>query len=292
MGSVLPSASFWVKRTEFTQEYRKFGPFWLPVSHHSQAELRIFGLSTLEIDYQEYHWLPYDTACYSRLHSLAKVLGLWLAACSAAAQSPEPVRDGNLTLQLMPARRKMVLATRNAFAGPSYFTAVPVAAIKHASGQVPSFGLGIRGYSRSYGATLADHIVRTFLRDGVMASALDEDSRYARKDHGSRLGRAGYALSHLVVCGRDSGRLGFNFAEVGGSAMAAGIANAYYPGGRTPNANLQRFGIAITADAGGNLLKEFWPDIRKWITGKRRCGPVLPQAFRDTGQSAVTARPL
>ena len=126
----------------------------------------------------------------------------------------------------------------------------------------------------------------------LMASALDEDPRYARKDHGSRLGRAGYALSHLVVCGRDSGRLGFNFAEVGGSAMAAGIANAYYPGGRTPNANLQRFGIAITADAGGNLLKEFWPDIRKWITGKRRCGPVLPQAFRDTGQSAVTARPL
>jgi hypothetical protein len=230
--------------------------------------------------------------CCSRLHSMAAALGLWLAAGSAAAQSPEPARDGNLTLRLMPPWKKMALATRHALAGPSYFTAIPVAAIKHASSQNPSFGPGIRGYGRSYGATLADHMVRTFLRDGMLASALDEDPRYARKGHGSRLGRAGYALSRLAVCRRDSGGLGFNFAEVGGSALAAGIANAYYPGGRTLNANLQRFGIAVAADAGGNLLKEFWPDIRKWITGQRKCGsaPLLP--FLDTGQSAVTVRSL
>lgn len=54
-GTPAVSPSFWVKHTEFTHEYRSFGPFWLPVSHHSQGELRIFGLSTLEIDYREYH---------------------------------------------------------------------------------------------------------------------------------------------------------------------------------------------------------------------------------------------
>ena len=60
-GSPAVSPSFWVKRTEFAHEYRRFGPFWLPVSHNSRARLRIFGLSTLEIDYQEYQRLPHDT---------------------------------------------------------------------------------------------------------------------------------------------------------------------------------------------------------------------------------------
>jgi len=52
MPSVSPS--FWVRRTEFTHEYSKIGEFWLPRRHRSQSELRIFGRSTLEIDYLEY----------------------------------------------------------------------------------------------------------------------------------------------------------------------------------------------------------------------------------------------
>ncbi|MBZ5593954.1 MAG: radical SAM protein [Acidobacteriia bacterium] len=50
------SPSLWVKRTEFTHEYGRFSGFWLPVHHCSQAELRLFGRSTLEIDYGEYRW--------------------------------------------------------------------------------------------------------------------------------------------------------------------------------------------------------------------------------------------
>jgi len=46
--------SFWVKRTEFIHNYEEVGGYWLPVQHRSQAELRIFGTSTLEIDYGDY----------------------------------------------------------------------------------------------------------------------------------------------------------------------------------------------------------------------------------------------
>jgi hypothetical protein len=48
--------SFWVKRTEFSHEYEDFGGFWLPVRHRSTAQLRLFGTSTLEIDYAGYRW--------------------------------------------------------------------------------------------------------------------------------------------------------------------------------------------------------------------------------------------
>lgn len=43
---------------EFIHEYREFGGFWLPVRHHSQAQLRLFGTSTLDVDYQDYEWAP------------------------------------------------------------------------------------------------------------------------------------------------------------------------------------------------------------------------------------------
>lgn len=50
------SPSFWVRRTHVIHEYARFGPFWFPVSNRSEAELRIFGESTLQIDYYGYEW--------------------------------------------------------------------------------------------------------------------------------------------------------------------------------------------------------------------------------------------
>ena len=55
-GAPAISPSFWVKQTEFTHEYGNFSGFWLPVQHRSHADLRLFGRSTLEIDYGEYRW--------------------------------------------------------------------------------------------------------------------------------------------------------------------------------------------------------------------------------------------
>lgn len=50
--------SFWVRRTHFVRRYGKFGDFWFPVSHESDAELRLLGHSTLGINYFDYQWVP------------------------------------------------------------------------------------------------------------------------------------------------------------------------------------------------------------------------------------------
>ena len=55
-GEPAKSPSFWVKRVHLIHEYRKFGDFWLPVRHESQAELRLFGRSSFIIDYSNYRW--------------------------------------------------------------------------------------------------------------------------------------------------------------------------------------------------------------------------------------------
>lgn len=57
-GEPAQSPSFWVKRTHFVHEYSQFGDFWFPVRHSSEADLRLFGRSSLVIEYSDYVWQP------------------------------------------------------------------------------------------------------------------------------------------------------------------------------------------------------------------------------------------
>ncbi len=61
-GEPARSPSFWVKRTSFVHDYAQFGPFWFPHRHRSAAQLRLFGASTLTIEYLEHEWRTRDPA--------------------------------------------------------------------------------------------------------------------------------------------------------------------------------------------------------------------------------------
>ena len=50
--------SFWVCRTHFVHDYAKFGDFWFPVHNRTEVELRLFGRSSMGIDYFDYDWQP------------------------------------------------------------------------------------------------------------------------------------------------------------------------------------------------------------------------------------------
>jgi hypothetical protein len=39
-------------------DYAKFGDFWFPVHNRTEVELRLFGRSTMGIDYFDYDWQP------------------------------------------------------------------------------------------------------------------------------------------------------------------------------------------------------------------------------------------
>jgi MoaA/NifB/PqqE/SkfB family radical SAM enzyme len=73
-GEPAQSPSFWVKRTRFVHEYARFGEFWFPVRHASQADLRIFGHSSLVIDYSGYHWQAAGLTAKARPQSSPQLL--------------------------------------------------------------------------------------------------------------------------------------------------------------------------------------------------------------------------
>lgn len=53
-GSPAQPPSFWTRDIHFVHRYDKHGQFWLPTSNHSETQVRIFGTTTVHIDYFGY----------------------------------------------------------------------------------------------------------------------------------------------------------------------------------------------------------------------------------------------
>ena len=79
-----------------------------------------------------------------------------------------------------------------------------------------------------------------------------------------------------MVTRTDSGGKTFNFPEWGGNAASVALSNAWSPDTRNANDNLQKLLIACATDAFSNVLKEFWPDVKRRFQKKRREAPSPP----------------
>jgi len=135
-------------------------------------------------------------------------------------------------------------------------------AIAQAENDDRSFGQGIAGYGKRYGAALADSASSDFFHTFLFPVIFRQDPRYYRRLEGSTSTRLGHALSHVFVARSDSGSRMINFSEWFGTASATALANTYHPGNRRglgPTAS--RFGVNIGTDMGFDVLREFWPDL-------------------------------
>ncbi len=136
----------------------------------------------------------------------------------------------------------------------------------------PAYGGGLVSYSERLGAAWADIGTQNFFSDAVLASLLHEDPRYYRMGPGHSVGRrVWYSITRMVVTRTDAGHASFNFSGVGGMALGIGLSNAYYPD-RSVNGSVtgSRFVTSVTAASLGNLLPEFWPDIREKLRHRHK----------------------
>jgi hypothetical protein len=122
-------------------------------------------------------------------------------------------------------------------------------------------------YPERFGASIGDIVSQNFWGDFVLASAFHEDTRYRRKGESHKLGpRVGYAISRSVVTRPDAGGSTFNWANVLGTAMSAGLSNAYYPpGSRKASTALTNWATSVAGSGLANLAPEFFPDFRRWL---------------------------
>lgn len=128
----------------------------------------------------------------------------------------------------------------------------------------PKYGQGTEPYFQRFGAAQADVTTQNFFSDAVLASLLHEDPRYFREGTAHTvLHRIGYATSRVFITRKDSGRDGFNFSGILGMGLGIVLSNAYYPPASVNGAEMgSRTGTSLSAAALGNLLPEFWPDVK------------------------------
>jgi hypothetical protein len=168
-------------------------------------------------------------------------------------------------------RQKLTIAAKDSFDYPLVLLAGGLAGLGQLIGQDPSFGQGLKGYGHRLATNYADQSMGNMFTEGVFPVLLHEDPRYFRRASGSAIKRVGYALTRVLVTQRDSGGARFNYSEWIGNASAVAISNAYYPENRTVLDNVEKLLEQVGTDAGSQVLKEFWPDIkRKWFT---KAGP-------------------
>jgi len=209
-----------------------------------------------------------------------------IAVVSAAPFSPSPsdqrilgvipnyqtVSDPEAPFVPLTVKEKWSLFAKESLDPFNGASALMGAALSQRGNANPRYGNGAKGYSQRVGAAMADLSAQNLFSAAVLASALHQDPRYYRM--GPRKGllvRVGYSISRLVVARQDSGRMAFNASGVFGMGLGIAASNLYYPSSsRTGSEMASRIGTSFSGGMMGNLLSEFWPDIRIRVLSRFR----------------------
>jgi hypothetical protein len=174
-------------------------------------------------------------------------------------------RTANMTAEYHPitAKQKMIIALKDSFDYPLIGLGAAYAGLYQLDDSHPQFGQGFKGYLRRFGTSYCDQVDGNMLTEGLLPIAFHEDPRYFRLGEGPKRHRAVYALTRIFVTRTDTGARSFNFAEVVGNGTATLIGWSYYTDTRDAPDYFQAFGTQLATDAISQVLKEFWPDVKR-----------------------------
>lgn len=148
-----------------------------------------------------------------------------------------------------------------------------LAGISQADDSESGYGQGGIGYGKRFGSNFLDGTSENFFVAAIFSSIFRQDPRYYQDGKARFWRRAGYAVSRTAVTRNDSGRMRFNVSEFAGSAAAAALSNAYHPASdrSVPN-TMETWASMMCWDTFTNVLKEFWPDIRRKVHQRKDRG--------------------
>jgi hypothetical protein len=215
--------------------------------------------------------------------SFGQQLSDGLAESGSGTTQPEPSKKGRI-LGIIPNNRtwpslkdykplapraKFEIARQDSFDRGTIALAAVFAVDAQISNSNPSFGQGVKGYSRNFGASYADFIIGNYMSEAIYPTLLHQDPRYFRRGIGSKWSRLGYSIGQVVWTHTDADRTQLNYSELLGNSTAVAISSAYYPDSRNVTDAARKFGLQIGVDMASNVLKEFWPDVSRRLSKKR-----------------------
>jgi hypothetical protein len=160
-------------------------------------------------------------------------------------------------------REKFRIAAEDSFDRGTIALPAVFAGVSQFDNSNRSFGQGVQGYSKYFGAAYADFVIGNYMTEGIFPVILHQDPRYFRRGQGSVLTRLGYSMGQIFWTHHDSGRMEFNYSEVFGNSTAVAISNIYYKDERTAHDAVSSLAVQLGVDMAANVLKEFWPDLER-----------------------------
>jgi hypothetical protein len=177
--------------------------------------------------------------------------------------------DEERSVPSITSREKALIAVKDSFDPYAFPIAGAFAGINYAQDRDASWGRGADKYAKLYFAAFADQTMSNMMSEAVFPVVLRQDPRFFRLGRGGIWHRAGYAVTRVFVTRSDSGEPQFNYSEFGGNAVMAAASDLYYPrDDRAVGDAATRFGTQIGFDLFANIGKEFWPDVKRWLTGR------------------------
>jgi dipeptidyl aminopeptidase/acylaminoacyl peptidase len=168
-------------------------------------------------------------------------------------------------------KQKMQLAFKSAMDPFAFVTAGIDAGLSQRSDDHAGYGQGTEGYAKRLGASYADSFDGTIIGNGILPGLLHQDPRYFRKGAGSFKSRLWYSMLSTARTRNDDGRWQPNYSNLLGNLAAGGIANLYYPEADRGAALTFERALTVSAEgAMGALLYEFWPDISRKLSKKKK----------------------
>jgi hypothetical protein len=155
--------------------------------------------------------------------------------------------------------------------------------IQHARNAPMEWGSGLGGLGRRYASAFGQHLVNATVQFGV-AKALRQDLKYYPSETLGFGPRVKHALVSTVYVRKTNSESRTLATSRFSGAIAGGfVSKAWQPARfHTFASGMSSAGISMAVDAGVNVLREFWPEIRH---PRRRFNEARMQAVEPTVKS-------
>jgi hypothetical protein len=200
---------------------------------------------------------------------------LWtgfLATQPASAQRPCSPGSSSATASSPPCFSPMTKETRlrdfakRTVGAGALVLAGAGAGIAQARNHPSAWEQGMEGYGRRYGSRMAQRGIGNTIQLGVEA-ALGEDSRYYPSLRPGVWGRVKYAMRSSFVARDRQGNDTPPVGRIAGTIGAGLLSRRWQPPGHDGiDDGFRSAGISYSMHVGMSVFREFWPDIRRYLS--------------------------
>ncbi len=133
------------------------------------------------------------------------------------------------------------------------------AGYSHVVNTTPNYGTDSGAFGQRLGAAAIRGVSEEIVKDSLLANVLHQDPRYYKMGPRRNVAvRTMYSVSRVLITRNDDGRLAPNYSLLGGTAVNAGLTNAYYPDyDRGFGQTAKTFGSSIYGSAFSYFAAEF-----------------------------------